>query len=243
MSQDTATADATDSTDPSTGSSQSNDGRPTRNPARRVFAREFNDAWHQYKESDDERAPNWSTLPTGERALRVFVVGTLTGKEEAGNGMWRAVVNDGTEDENFFVYAGEYAPEAAAAIRETETPATVAVIGKISVYVDDDGDDVRRYVSIDPETFTVVDQETRREWVVDAAEQTFERVDAFENALEGDGPVPEEVRRARDRYGADVSPYRDAAAEALESVIGDVSDNAGDDGAEDAESDTDEDAA
>jgi RPA family protein len=38
---------------------------PTREVARRVFAREFNDATYTFKESDDERAPNFSLLPTG----------------------------------------------------------------------------------------------------------------------------------------------------------------------------------
>jgi hypothetical protein len=51
---------------------------PTREVARRVFASEFNDAAYTFKESDDERAPVYLLLPTGERANRVFLVGTLT---------------------------------------------------------------------------------------------------------------------------------------------------------------------
>ncbi|MFB6177809.1 MAG: DNA-binding protein, partial [Halobaculum sp.] len=51
---------------------------PTREVARRVFAAEFNDGSHSFKESEDERAPLYLLLPTGERANRVFLVGTLT---------------------------------------------------------------------------------------------------------------------------------------------------------------------
>ena len=48
---------------------------PSREVARRVFAAEYNDASYTFKESDDERAPLYLLLPTGERANRVFVVG------------------------------------------------------------------------------------------------------------------------------------------------------------------------
>lgn len=64
---------------------------PTREVARRVFAQEFNDAGYTFKESDDERAPVYLLLPTGESANRVFLVGTLTEKEDVGedNEYWQ----------------------------------------------------------------------------------------------------------------------------------------------------------
>jgi hypothetical protein len=58
---------------------------PKREVARRVFAREFNDANHTFKESEDDRAPVYVLLPTGARANRVFVVGTLTETEDIGD--------------------------------------------------------------------------------------------------------------------------------------------------------------
>ncbi|MFW6265140.1 MAG: DNA-binding protein, partial [Halanaeroarchaeum sp.] len=85
---------------------------PTREVARRVFAAEFNDATYTFKESDDERAPLYALLPTGERVNRVFIVGTLTETEDIGNEneYWRGRVVDPTG--TFFVYAGQYQPEA-----------------------------------------------------------------------------------------------------------------------------------
>ncbi len=96
----------------------------TREVARRVFASEFNDSTYAFKESDDERAPNYALLPTGDRANRVFVVGTLTETEDVGeeSEYWRGRVVDPTG--TFFVYAGQYQPEAAAALRDTEPQRT-----------------------------------------------------------------------------------------------------------------------
>jgi RPA family protein len=56
-----------------------------REVAQRAFAEEFNDATYMFKESDDDRAPVYVLLPTGVKANRVFVVGTLTETEDVGS--------------------------------------------------------------------------------------------------------------------------------------------------------------
>jgi RPA family protein len=182
---------------------------PTREVARRVFAAEFNDATHTFKESDDERAPAYQLLPTGGKANRVFFVGTLTEKEDIGedNEYWRGriVGPSGT----FFVYAGQYQPEAASALRELEPPAYVAVVGKPRTYETDDGS---VNVSVRPESITVVDAATRDRWVVEAADRTVERVAAFDD----DGN--EYARMAEDRYDLDPEQYREVAVSALQSM-------------------------
>lgn len=50
----------------------------TREVSRRSYAEEFNDAVYTFTESDDEQAPRYALLPTGQKANRVFVVGTLS---------------------------------------------------------------------------------------------------------------------------------------------------------------------
>ena len=179
---------------------------PMREVARRAFATEINDASHTFKESDDERAPAYQLLPTGERANRVFFVGTLTEKEDIGDDSeyWRGRIVDPTG--TFFVYAGQYQPEAASTLRDLEPPAYVAVVGKPRTYETDDGS---VNVSVRPESITVVDAATRDRWVVETAERTVERVAAFED--EGN----EYARMAADRYDADPDRYREAAVEAL----------------------------
>jgi hypothetical protein len=185
---------------------------PTREVARRVFAAEFNDATYTFKESDDDRAPVYSLLPTGERANRVFVAGTLTETEDVGDDSeyWRGRIVDPTG--TFFAYAGQYQPEATSVLRETETPAYVAVVGKPRSYETDEGD---VNVSLRPESITVVDGETRDRWVVETAERTLDRIEAFDTADEYDA-------MAETQYGPELSVYRDQVLAALEDLEDDA---------------------
>lgn len=183
---------------------------PTREVARRAFAREFNDATHTFTESDDDRAPVYALLPTGARANRVFVVGTLTETEDVGEDAeyWQGRIvdpNGGT----YFTYAGQYQPEAASMLRDLEPPAYVSVVGKPRTFETDEGD---MNVSIRPESITAVDEPTRDRWVVETADRTVERLQAFDES------ATEYVRLAREEYGTTVEPYQQAAVEALESL-------------------------
>ncbi|QDX40354.1 RPA family protein [Salarchaeum sp. JOR-1] len=182
---------------------------PTREVARRVFATEFNDATFTFKESDDERAPVYSLLPTGEQANRVFIVGTLTETEDVGEDSeyWRGRVVDPTG--TFFVYAGQYQPEAASALRDLDTPSYVAIVGKPRTYETEDGS---VNVSVRPESITEVTADVRDRWVVETAERTLERVETFEE--EGN----EYARRAEEEYDLPLSRYTEGAIEALESL-------------------------
>jgi len=186
---------------------------PTREVARRVFAREFNDASHTFKESDDDRAPVYLLLPTGERVNRVFVVGTLTETEDVGEDSeyWRGRVVDPTG--SFFVYAGQYQPDAASVLRSVETPTHVAVVGKPRTYEDESGD---TYVSVRPESVIDLgeDEPAYRRWVVEAAEQTLDRVADFDD----EEVVNEYAEMAREEYDLPVENYRRMVVEALESL-------------------------
>jgi RPA family protein len=185
------------------------DGSSGREVARRTFAREFNDATYTFKESDDELAPNYTLLPTGERANRVFFVGTLTETEDVGSDSeyWQGHVVDPTG--TFYVYAGQYQPEAASTLRQIEPPTYVAVVGKPRGYETDDGS---MNVAVRPESITQVDEPTRNRWVVETADQTIERLEAF------DDETNDYAQMAREEYGGSISPYREEAIAALESL-------------------------
>jgi len=188
---------------------------PTREVARRVFAREFNDATYTFTESDDERAPVYVLLPTGQRANRVFVVGTLTETEDVGEDAeyWQGRVVDPNGD-TFFTYAGQYQPDAAAVLRDLEPPAYVAMVGKPRTYETDDGD---VNVSIRPESITTVDEATRDRWVVETAERTLDRIERFQDATaDGDAVTDEYVAMATEEYDLPVENYRRAVVDALE---------------------------
>ena len=190
---------------------------PTREVAYRVFAGEFNDASYTFKESDDDRAPVYLLLPTGERANRIFVVGTLVETEDVGSDSeyWQGQVVDPNGD-RFYVYAGQYQPDAASMLRELEPPAYVSVVGKPRTYETDDGD---VNVSVRPESITEVDAGTRDRWVVETARRTLERIEAFAAAADDDSTgVDEYVGMAREEYDLPVENYRRLAVEALESL-------------------------
>src|SRR6056297_3871132 len=187
--------------------SESESESVTREVSQRAFAAEFNDASYTFKESDDDRAPVYLLLPTGEKANRVFFVGTLTEKEDVGEGdeYWRGRIVDPTG--TFFVYAGQYQPEAASTLRDLEPPAYVAVVGKPRTYETDDGN---VNVSVRPESISVVDAATRDRWVVETAERTLERVAAF------DEDVNQYAAMADQEYDLPVEQYRESAINALE---------------------------
>lgn len=177
-----------------------------RQPARRVFAEEFNDSNHIFSESDDERAPNFSLLRTGEKANRVFVVGTLTEKNDVGNDSeyWQARVVDPTG--TFFVYSGEYTPEATEVLRNATPPEYVAITGKVDSYKNDDDETV---VNLRAETVTIVDEKTRDRWIAETARQTLERINKDDDE--------KYVQMVKETYtdGAKRDDYREVVMEAV----------------------------
>lgn len=186
-----------------------NDQPPSREVAHRLFAAEFNDATYTFQESDDDRAPVYALLPTGEKANRVFIVGTLTETNNVGNDeeYWQGRIVDPTD--TVFAYAGQYQPEAAAFLREIEPPAFVAIVGKPRSYETDDG---MVNVSLRPEHITNVDKQTRQRWVTETASRTLDRVEKFDT----DGNPY--ARMAREHYGGNIEQYRQQVIEALESL-------------------------
>ena len=180
-----------------------------REVAKRLFAREFNVATYTFKESEDELAPNYTLLPTGDRVNRLFFAGTLTETNDVGSDSeyWQGRVVDPTG--TFYIYAGQYQPEAASTLRQIETPTYVTVVGKPRSYETDDGE---TNVAVRPESISEVDEPTRDRWVIETAEQTIERLEAF------DEEINDYAQMARDEYGAVLSPYREAAIAALESL-------------------------
>lgn len=204
----------------------------SRQVARRAFASELNDATYTFKESDAERAPVFALLPTGAAANRYFFVGTLTEAEDIGTDSeyWRGRIVDPTG--TVFVYAGQYQQDAANLLRTIEPPAYVAVVGKPRTYETDDGDTL---VSVRPESITVVDAETRDRWVVETAQQTLERLEAF------DAEDNQYSVTAREEYDPDLDTYREAVIDALES-LDEIDDVDEDDDSENDQEDADDDA-
>jgi len=168
-----------------------------REPAKRVFAQELRETRLHFKETDEEKSPGFILLPTGERANRIFLVGTLTEKERRGeqNMFYHARIADPTG--TFFVIAGSYQPDAMQQIARIDPPTFVAVSGKPNLYEAPSG---AILISIRAESITAVDVETRNLWILDTARNSLQRLDNL-------GKDPDS-QKALEYYHTDATKYR-----------------------------------
>jgi uncharacterized protein len=188
-----------------------------RETAHRAFAQEFNASKHEIK-GQGEKDPSFLVTPLGAKVNRLHVVGVCTDVEPVGESgeVWRARISDPTGV--FTVYAGQYQPEAAQALSQIQPPQYVAVTGKARTYEPEPGS---VFVSIRPESITVVDEATRDQWILDTARRTRDRLKAVhavradpkataEQLVEKGHPkaVAEGALLAQQSYGlTDVSRY------------------------------------
>ncbi|MCX9009972.1 MAG: DNA-binding protein [Candidatus Methanoperedens sp.] len=179
-----------------------------REVAHRIFAAEFKESNLQAKEGQDQYSPSYLLTPTGAKCNRVFIVGTLTEKEDVGtdNEFWRGRIVDPTGA--FFVTAGQYQPEAAQVLAKVTPPEFIAVIGKPNTFTTKEGN---MLTSIRAESLQIVDAATRDRWVLDAAKHTMARLEKLK------GNEPDAVK-AREHYSTNVETYRAMVAQALETV-------------------------
>jgi RPA family protein len=184
---------------------------PDREVAKHVFAAELNEATYTFKTSQAERAPVYVALPTGERANRVCVMGTVTSVEDVGTDgqeYLQAQVVDPTG--TFWVYAGQYQREPLKKLKRIQPPEFLTVVGKPRTYKTDDG---TINVSLVPEKVGVVDVRTRNSWVFEAARRTLERVGSARETS------PKVAALAREQYGHDGSYFAHVAAFALQNLL------------------------
>src|SRR5207249_327101 len=164
--------------------------RMNREIAWRVFAGEFNDANKEVSDGG-ERSPSYLVTPLGAKINRLFVVGVLTDVENVATDeapMWRARLQDPTG--TYHVYAGQYQPEAAAALAKLKPPAFVAVTGKSRLFAPDSGG---TYTSIRPEGVKVVNEALRDYWILDACRSLKRRLEALREAYKMDPVKKEEL--------------------------------------------------
>jgi RPA family protein len=179
-----------------------------REVAHRVFAAELKESNLQSKEGQDQYSPQYLITPTGAKCNRIFIVGTLTEKEDVGTDseFWRGRIVDPTGA--FYVTAGQYQPEAAQVLAKTAPPEFIAVIGKPTIFTTKEGNVL---TSIRAESMHVVDAATRDRWVVETANLTAKRI----ARLQGNEP---DAVKAREHYSTDVEQYRAMVAMAVESM-------------------------
>jgi RPA family protein len=178
-----------------------------REPAIRVFASELRESRIQFKEGEDEKSPSYILLPTGERCNRIFLCGQMTQKEKKGeqNKFYTIRVQDPTG--MFFINAGSYQPDAMQQIARIEPPVYVGVVGKPGIRTTADSS---VFVSVRAESVTEIDLETYRCWVLDCAEHTLDRLDAFDQT--------DDSRKAKEFYNTNIAIYRQIIQDALTQI-------------------------
>lgn len=152
-----------------------------REVAWRLFSAELNGAVYEIK-GEAEKSPSYAVTPLGAMVNRVLMAGVLTEKENVGtedDPLWRGRVQD-TLSGSFYINIGRFQPEAAEAIAGIDTPAYVAVVGKVRTYTTDDG---RTFVSVRPETISVIDETARDLWLLEAAESSWSRLKTMRKAI------------------------------------------------------------
>jgi RPA family protein len=196
----------------------------------RVFAEEYASSTMEHTGEGDKPA-SYIVTPLGAKVNRMLVVGVVTEVEEVGEEdkpRYRAKIDDPTG--TFFLSAGEYQPEAAAALSKISPPAFVAVVGKSRVYSPEEG---VVYQSIRPERIRVVEGEARDYWVLETAKSTLTRIDAVQEALKMDQPSAGELIRlgypenlaegvvlALEYYKeVDLDRFRESVKDALRTVL------------------------
>jgi uncharacterized protein len=186
-----------------------------RETAHRAFAQEFN-ASRVSLPSAGEKEPSYVVTPLGAKVNRVHVVGVCTDIESVGESgeVWRARISDPTGV--FTVYAGNYQPEAAHALSQLQPPQFVAITGKARTYEPEPGS---VFVSIRPESVSVVDEATRDQWILDTARRTQERLQAVDALREG-AESSESAQLAQQHYGLDSGRYWQALETALTQLSG-----------------------
>ncbi|MGA1872096.1 MAG: DNA-binding protein [Thermoplasmatota archaeon] len=201
-----------------------------REVARRVFAVEYNRSQHEDR-GLEENAPNYIITPLGATVNRVYFVGVMMTKSNTGSDdspQYRVEVRDPTG--TFYLYAGQYQPQALTAIGKLEPPALVGVVGKVRTFVKEDG---TFYASVKPEVVFPVDIPQRDKWIVETSKYTMERLRAVKDAMTEDQPTVDSLmekdhpRRAAEAganavglYGNfDLTPYKEGVKDALSLVL------------------------
>jgi RPA family protein len=206
----------------------------SREVAKRIFAEELKSSNYSFRDGEDQHqyAPSYLLTPTGAKCNRVFVVGTLTEKDDIGGDTeyWRGRVVDPTG--SILIYAGQYQPEAAQILANMEAPSFVAVVGKPNLYQTDDGNII---ISLRAESIQRVDENTRNHWIIDTARRTLERLEALKNArpilvstdfatadsvpASSSSSTPaQDTDRAMQHYHPDIEHFRQMVLRALSSL-------------------------
>ncbi|MAE39216.1 MAG: hypothetical protein CL969_06320 [Euryarchaeota archaeon] len=160
--------------------------RPSRQPAIRMFAREYFES-DLIEKGSGEYDPTFVITKLGAKVNRMMVAGLLERMErrDSDNGAnYRGAIRDPTGLHMFSV--ASFQPELHAQMEEllakfeqNEGPILLLAIGKCNPYQSDEGN---VFTGIRLEQYTTIDSEGNANWLVETADATLRRIDIFQKS-------------------------------------------------------------
>ena len=148
-----------------------------REPGVLVLAKELNGAIEKHVE-DREYSPTYLISEIGGKLSRVLIGGVLDQLENRGSEsdpFYTARVIDPNGD-FYYLQAGQYNPEGAAALSKLENGVPILCVGKVRARTPEDSE--RTYVSIQPEGARAVSMDEINHWAIKACEELIKRINA-----------------------------------------------------------------
>ena len=148
-----------------------------REPGVLVLAKELSAAIEKHVE-DREYSPTYLISEIGAKLSRVLIGGVLDQLENRGTDddpFYTARVIDPNGD-YYYLQAGQYNPEGAAALSKLEIGVPVLCVGKVRARTPEDSE--RTYVSVQPESIRAVTMNEVNHWAVRACDALMLRIKA-----------------------------------------------------------------
>jgi len=148
-----------------------------REPGVLVLAKELNGAIEKHVE-DREYSPTYLISEIGGKLSRVLIGGVLDQLENRGSEsdpFYTARVIDPNGD-FYYLQAGQYNPEGAAALSKLENGVPILCVGKVRARTPEDSE--RTYVSVQPEGVRAVSMDEINHWAIKACEELIKRINA-----------------------------------------------------------------
>ena len=148
-----------------------------REPGVLVLAKELSAAIEKHVE-DREYSPTYLISEIGAKLSRVLIGGVLDQLENRGTDddpFYTARVIDPNGD-FYYLQAGQYNPEGAAALSKLEAGVPILCVGKVRARTPEDSE--RTYVCVQPESIRAVSMDEVSHWAVKACDKLNNRINA-----------------------------------------------------------------
>lgn len=127
----------------------------------------------QKEDEDDDMSPKNLMLPSGGKANRVLISGTLLNVEEKSEGFWKATISDGSGSTALVFASSKYQKNSVKKIKNIDAPEYISVVGKPRAYEPDEDTTI---ITIRPEEINTIDSMVRDYRIYESAKMTVKRL-------------------------------------------------------------------